>query len=79
MEQSRGTDGTWHEKLLSVHFDGTVLIFKHIHIRVKQIRCCYKRVPNGLSIREAVHLLETQPDLPKDWQAHLNAIQKSFN
>ena len=78
MEQSQEPDGTWHQKLLSVHFDGTVLIFKPIHIRVKQVRCCFERVPDDLSIQGAVHLLEIQPGLPTNWQAHLNAIQKSF-
>ena len=78
MEQAQGPDGTWHQKLLSVHFDGTVLIFKHIHIRVKQIRCCFAQVPDNLSIQGAVHLLETQPGLPQNWQADLNAIQKSL-
>jgi hypothetical protein len=76
MEQSRGPDGTWHQKLLDVHFDGTVLIFRHIHIRVKQIRCCFERVPDGLSIQEAVHLLQAGIALPADWQARLDAIQK---
>jgi hypothetical protein len=78
MEQAQGPDGTWHQKLLSVHFDGTVLILKHIHIRVKQVRCCFARVPDNLSIQGAVHLLETQPGLPPKWQADLNAIQKSL-
>ncbi len=78
MEQSQGPDGVWHQKLLSVHFDGTVLIFKPLHIRVKQVRCCFERVPDGLSIQEAVHLLRTHPDLPSNWQTRLNAIQKSF-
>jgi hypothetical protein len=77
MEQSQGPDGTWHQKLLSVHFDGTVLIFKHIHIRVKQIRCCFERVPDGLTIQEAVHLLQAGTALPTDWQARLDAIRKS--
>lgn len=76
MEQSQGPDGTWHQMLLSVHFDGTVLIFKHIHIRVQQIRCCFERVPDNLSIQEAIHLLEARTTLPKDWQARLEAIQK---
>ena len=77
MEQSQGSDGTWHQKLLSVHFDGTVFIFKHIHIRVKQIRCCFERVPDGLSIQEAVHLLRAGTALPNDWQTRLEDIQKS--
>jgi hypothetical protein len=77
MEQSQAMDGTWHQKLLSVHFDGTVFIFKHIHIRVKQIRCCFERVPDGLSIQEAVHLLQAGTTLPNDWQARLETIQKS--
>jgi hypothetical protein len=77
MEQSQGPDGTWHQQRLSVHFDGTVFIFKHIHIRVKQIRCCFERVPDNLSIRDAVHLLQTQTTLPRDWQSRLAAIQES--
>ena len=77
MEQSRGPDGTWHQQRLAVHFDGTVFIFKHIHIRVKQFRCCFERVPDNLSIRDAVHLLQTQTTLPRDWQSRLAAIQES--
>ncbi|HXH49793.1 MAG TPA: hypothetical protein VNM47_10635 [Terriglobia bacterium] len=77
MEQSQGPDGTWHQKLLSVHFDGTILVFKHIHIRVKQIRCCFEPVPDNLSIQEAVHLLNAGIALPADWQSRLEAIQKS--
>ncbi|HEX5412533.1 MAG TPA: hypothetical protein VFZ27_11830 [Terriglobia bacterium] len=77
LEQSPGPDGTWHQMVLAVHFDGTVLVFKRIHIRVKQIRCCFERVPDNLSIEGAVHLLEDGTTLPKDWQARLEAIQKA--
>lgn len=77
LEQSQGPDGDWHQKLLSVHFDGTELIFKHIHIRVKLIRCCFKQVPDNLSIRAAVHMLLAKIQLPEDWQSRLDAIQKS--
>jgi len=77
MEQSQGPDGTWHQKLLSVQFDGTVLVFKHIQIRVRQIRCCFERVPDNLSIEEAVHLLEARANLPQDWQTRLEAVQKA--
>lgn len=77
MEQAKGPDGTWHEKLLSVHFDGTIFIFKHIHIRVKQVRCCFEPVPSNLNIRDAVHLLQTQTTLPRNWRARLAAIQES--
>jgi len=75
MEQAQGPDGRWHQKLLSVHFDGTEFIFKHIHIRVNQIRCCYERVPDNLSIREAVQLLKSKPKLPKDWKSRLEAAR----
>jgi hypothetical protein len=77
LEQSQGRDGTWHQKFLSVHFDGTVLIFKQIHIRVKQIRCCFEPVPDNLSIQEAVHLLQAGPAMASDWKARLEAIQKT--
>jgi hypothetical protein len=77
MEQSQGPDGTWHQQRLAVHFDGTVFIFKHIHIRVRQVRCCFERVPDDLSIRDAVHLLQTQTTLPRDWRSRLAAIQES--
>jgi hypothetical protein len=77
LEQSQGPDGDWHQKLLAVHFDGTELIFKHIHIRVKLIRCCFRQVPDNLSIREAVHMLLAKTKLPEGWQSHLDAIQKS--
>ena len=79
MEQSQGPDGTWHQKRLSVHFDGTILIFKHMHIRVKQLRCCFKQVPDNLSIGDAVHLLQTETSLPKDWESRLDALQKSVD
>jgi hypothetical protein len=77
LEQSQGPDGTWHQKLLSVHFDGTVLIFKHIHIHETIIRCCFEQLPFDLSIRAAVHMLLTETSLPKNWQNRLGAIQKS--
>jgi len=77
MQQSKGPDGTWHQQLLSVHFDGTVFIFKHIHIRVNQIRCCFERVPDNLSIRAAVHLLKGDMQLPGDWQSRLEPAPKS--
>lgn len=77
MQQSQGPDGTWYQQLLSVHFDGTELIFKHIHIRVNQVRCCYERVPDDLSIQGAVQLLRGKPHLPKDWKARLESLQKS--
>jgi len=77
MEQSEGPDGAWHESLLSVQFDGTALVLKHIHIRVRQIRCCFERVPDNMSIQQAVHFLEARTDLPKDWQTRLEAIHKA--
>ena len=77
MEQSQGPDGSWHQKLLSVHFDGTEFNFKHIHIRVNQVRCCYERVPDNLSIRKAVQLLQSKPNLPDDWKSRLKSAQKS--
>lgn len=77
MEQDQTPDGTWHQKLLDVHFDGTKLIFAHIHIRVKEFRCCFQRVPDNLSIAEAVHMLQSKTQLPKGWKARLDAIQKS--
>lgn len=77
MEQARGPDGTWHQKLLSVHFDGTEFIFKHIHIHETIIRCFFKSVPDNLTIPKAVHMLQTEKCLPKNWQFRLNAIQKS--
>lgn len=77
MEQSQASDGTWHQKLLSVHFDGTELIFKHLHIAVNQVRCCYERVPDNLSLQSAVELLQGATDLPKDWKSRLESEQKS--
>ena len=77
LEQSRGQDGTWHQKLLSVHFDGTELIFKRIHIHETIVRSFFKQVPDGLTIRQAVHMLQSATSLPKDWESRLNAIEKS--
>ena len=77
VEQSQGPDGTWHQKLLSVHFDGTELIFKRLHIHETQIRCCFSQVPHNLTLREAIHRLQTETNLPRDWQPRLDAIQKS--
>lgn len=77
LEQSQGPDGTWHQTLLSVHFDGTEFIFKHIHIRVNLVRCCFERVPDDLTIRGAVHLLKSNKSLPSDWKSRLETIRKS--
>lgn len=77
MEQSQGPNGIWHQELLSVHFDGTEFIFKHIHIHETIIRCFFKQVPDNLSIPKAVHMLQTETSLPRNWQSRLNAIQKS--
>lgn len=77
LEQSHGPDGTWHQRLLSVAFDGTELIFKHIHIHETIIRCCFEQLPDDLSIRAAAHMLQTETSLPKNWQNRLEAIQKS--
>ncbi len=77
LEQSQGSDGTWHQKLLSVHFDGTEFLIKHIHIHETEVRCCFEQVSDDLSIREAVHMIEAKTSLPKDWQHRLDAILES--
>lgn len=79
MEQAKAQDGTWHQKLLSVHFDGTELVFKHLHIAVNQVRCCYERVPGNLSIRDAVRLLEGASSLPKDWESRLKSADTNLH
>lgn len=79
MEQTRGPNGTWHQKLLSVHFDGSVLIFKPMHIHETIIRSFFKQVPNSLTVRDAVHMLQTDRKLPEDWEARLNAIEKTLS
>lgn len=76
MEQSQGTDGTWHQKLLSVDFDGSVLIFKSIHVHERIIRCCFKEVPDKLTMAQAVQMLRTQTTLPEHWESRLDAIEK---
>lgn len=76
MEQSRGPDGTWHQKLLQVDFDGTEFIFKGLHIHEKIVRCCFERVPHDLTITEAVHMLRAHPALPERWSTDLDAIEK---
>jgi hypothetical protein len=78
MEQSEGPDGAWHQKLLSVDFDGTELIFKGLHVHERLIRCCYERVPDKLTMAEAVHMLRTQTGLPEQWKSTLDAIEKSI-
>lgn len=77
MEQSRGSDGTWHQKFLLVHFDGTEFVFKGIHIHDQFIRCCFQRVPDKLTIAEAVHLLRRKTELPEHWEADLQAIEEA--
>ena len=77
MEQSKGPDGTWHQKLLSVDFDGRELIVKGLHVHERLIRCCFERVPDKLTIAEAVHMLRTQTALPEHWKSNLDAIEKS--
>ena len=78
MEQSEGPDGAWHQKLLSVDFDGTELIFKRLHVHERLIRCCYERVPDNLPMAEAVPMLRTQTALPEHWESTLDAIEKSI-
>ncbi|MEJ2009070.1 MAG: hypothetical protein P8Z30_13095 [Acidobacteriota bacterium] len=77
MEQTRGPDGIWQQELLSVHFDGSILIFKGLHIHETIIRSFFKQVPKNLTVREAVHMLQADKSLPKDWQSRLDAIEKS--
>jgi hypothetical protein len=77
MEQSKGSDGVWHQKLLSVDFDGTELIFKGLHVHEKIIRCCFERVPHNLTITEAVRKLQESPALPEHWESDLEAIEES--
>lgn len=77
MEQTQGPNGTWHQRLLSVHFDGTELIFKHIHIHETIVRAFFKQVPDNLTISQAVHMLQTRKGLPNDWESRLNSIEQS--
>ncbi len=77
MEQSKGQDGAWHQKLLSVDFDGTELIFKSIHVHERLIRCCFERVPHDLSIKEAVQMMREHSELPAHWKSNLDAIEKA--
>jgi hypothetical protein len=77
MAQSKGLDGTWHQTLLSVDFDGTELIFKGLHVHEKLIRCCFEKVPGNLSMEEAVNALREHPTPPEHWESDLEAIEKS--
>ena len=77
MEQLEGSDGTWHQKLLSVDFDGAILIFKGLHIHEKIVRCCFERVPSNLTIAEAVQMLRSHTALPEHWKSTLDANAKS--
>ncbi len=77
LEESQGSDGTRHQKLLSVHFDGTEFLIKHIHIHETEVRCCFEPVSDHLSIREAVRMIQDKNSLPKDWQERLDAILES--
>lgn len=77
LEQSQDPDGTWQQSLLSVRFDGTEFIVKNIHIHETIVRCCFERVPDNLTIKDAVHLLQTSPALPSGWQSRLDDILKS--
>lgn len=76
LEQTRGPDGTWHQRKLSVDFDGSEFLIKGIHIHMKQIRCCFTEVPNNLTVPEAVRMCLKSP-LPPHWQADLEAAQHS--
>jgi hypothetical protein len=61
LEQSRIPDGTWYESLLSVRFTGTILIFKRLNANVKQIFSSYKPLAPGLTVAQAVDILERVP------------------
>jgi|GEM_PF-853441 hypothetical protein len=77
LEQAKDADGTWQQILLSVRFDGTEFIFKPLHIHETLVRCCFERVPDDLTIPEAVHMLQPSTALPNGWQSKLDDILKS--
>jgi hypothetical protein len=77
MEQSKGQDGTWQQKLLSVDFDGTELIFKGLHVHESIFRCCFERVAHDLTMTDAVEMLQKHPALPEHWESELDAIETS--
>ena len=57
MEQTRLPGGAWQMGLLSVDFDGRELIFKGIHVHEKEFCRSFHRVPDHLTVAQAVSLL----------------------
>jgi hypothetical protein len=59
MEQTRHPGGAWQMSLLSVDFDGREFIFKGVHVHEKEFCRSFERVPDNLSVAEAVSLLRS--------------------
>ncbi len=59
--QSRLPDGAWHEKVLRVNFQGSILLVKKLDVDMKDTFYGFKDVPDRLTLLEAIHTLESAP------------------
>ena len=62
--------GPWVMAALDVEMNGRALLFKTIAVQEKREFDDYRRVPDGLSLRQAAELLEKQPNSPRQSAAN---------
>lgn len=58
MKQSRIADGSWQLTSLAVTFQGKILLFKRLHVDMKDTFSSFRAVANNLTVSEAAGLLE---------------------
>lgn len=61
LEQTKLPDGAVHLSMLGVHFHGTELIFKKLNVDLKDTYSGFKKVPDTLTVQQAVSMLENIP------------------
>jgi hypothetical protein len=62
--------GAWVTAALDVEMNGKALLFKMIAVQEEREFDDYRRVPDGLSLRQAAELLEKQPNSPSQSAAN---------
>jgi hypothetical protein len=61
VEESEVAPDVWRMTNLRLHFDGSMLIFKSIQVRVQNQSYGYRKVPEHLSLEQGVQFLRAQP------------------
>ncbi|MDE3180407.1 MAG: hypothetical protein KGM47_12200 [Acidobacteriota bacterium] len=61
MQQQKLPDGDWKQTELEVSFQGVILIFKKLNVDMKEIYSSFEKVPEGLTLSQAVDRLKSIP------------------